>query len=106
MGRGESHLPPPRWQDDGVVRVAGDALLHGIQLIQSTTDPRDMGWAGNTQWYDTASDKCQGGARMHTHRHGEIYIDMYIYTHTQTDTAAAGQHVCEAGGCVIPLETV
>lgn len=95
---GGGSLPPLCWQDDGVVRVAGDTLLHGTQLTQSTTDPRDMGWAGDTQWYNTASDKHQGGARMHTHRHGEIYIDMYIYTHTQTDTAAAGQHVCEARG--------
>lgn len=62
MGRGESYLPPPHWQDDGVVRVAGDALLHGTHLTQSTTDPGDMGQAGDTQWYNTASTKRQGGA--------------------------------------------
>lgn len=47
---------------------------------------------------------------MHTHRHGERYIEIciyiYIYTQTdrQTDAAAAGQHVCEGWRGVLPLE--
>lgn len=97
MGRQESHLPPLCQQDSGVVRVAGagDAHLRGTQLTQSTTDPGDTDRAGDAQWYNTASDKRRGGARMHTHRHGEIYIDMYIYIYTHTD-----RHCCCRPACV------